>query len=190
MQPTDNPRIFKVGTYKDDALFQVFQQNAEQIKRNDKDYHGIVIHTADYKPRHDQHLAFAIDDWHRERGWDGIGYAFVVEQDGTVYATNRFKDSRQQAHCLGHGDFFHFNRDFLGICIAGKGTMETMTLKQKRSTAKLVYTLAKVFDIPKGYLFSHAVLQGNKHCPGFYVAKDLWVLHDSLNKGVAKRMGG
>ena len=26
-----------------------------------------------------------IDRWHKERGWDGIGYHYVIRKDGTVY---------------------------------------------------------------------------------------------------------
>lgn len=194
-ETTDNPRIFRIGDFRDDAIGAVFEEEALKLKRKGHKYYGVVIHTADFKPAPNQHLVFDIDLWHKQRktkkgkNWAGIGYAFIVEQDGTVYTTFRFVEhnkvtgQRSQAHCIGHWDWYNINRDFIGICISGEGTLEGMTEAQRRSTAKLIYRLAKVFHIEPGFLFSHAVLQGNKFCPGFYVAKDFWVLERSLTAG-------
>ncbi len=53
-----------------------------------------------------------IDRWHKARGWSGIGYHWVLLEDGT-FAKGR-SENRQGAHCKGH------NKDSIGICITGE----------------------------------------------------------------------
>ena len=52
-----------------------------------------------------------IDRWHRQRGFNGIGYHFVIYRDGSIHAGR----SKRQigAHCKGH------NTISLGICYIG-----------------------------------------------------------------------
>lgn len=52
-----------------------------------------------------------IDAWHRRRGFDCIGYHYVVHLDGTVEAGRA--PSVVGAHCLGH------NIGSLGVCYVG-----------------------------------------------------------------------
>lgn len=55
-----------------------------------------------------------IDRWHRKRGYEGIGYHYVVEDDGAVLKGRDL--ARQGAHCKGA------NRDSIGICVTGDNT--------------------------------------------------------------------
>lgn len=46
---------------------------------------SIIIHCAD-TPNGKEFHAADIDRWHKERGWQGIGYHWVITIDGTVEA--------------------------------------------------------------------------------------------------------
>lgn len=52
-----------------------------------------------------------IDRWHRERGWLGIGYHYVVRRDGTVEEGR--PENQVGAHVYGH------NKNSIGICMIG-----------------------------------------------------------------------
>ena len=52
-----------------------------------------------------------IDRWHRQRGFAGIGYHFVVYLDGTVHTGRPI--GLAGAHCKGH------NAHSIGICYVG-----------------------------------------------------------------------
>ena len=76
-----------------------------------------------------------IDRWHRQRGFNGIGYHFVIYRDGSIHAGR----SKRQigAHCKGH------NTISIGICyIGGLSTngkpKDTRTAAQKASLRALV----------------------------------------------------
>ena len=71
----------------------------------------IIIHCSATKAGRDFH-AKDIDKWHRERGFDEIGYNAVVDLDGTVEPGR--SESKPGAHCKGH------NSDSIGICYIGE----------------------------------------------------------------------
>lgn len=52
-----------------------------------------------------------IDGWHRERGWSGIGYHYVIKRDGEL-ETGRPLD-KVGAHAVGA------NGDSIGVCLMG-----------------------------------------------------------------------
>ena len=52
-----------------------------------------------------------VDSWHRQRGWSGIGYHYLVSLDGIV-ETGR-EEARVGAHCQ------HHNAHSIGICYVG-----------------------------------------------------------------------
>lgn len=70
----------------------------------------IIIHCSATKAGQNFH-AKDIDKWHRERGFDEIGYHKVIDLDGTV--ENGRSISKIGAHCKGH------NADSIGICYIG-----------------------------------------------------------------------
>ena len=66
-----------------------------------------------------------IDKWHKERGWDGCGYHYVITNgiDDYMVKYNKNHDGLVQegrpiekmgAHVKGH------NKDSIGICLIGK----------------------------------------------------------------------
>jgi transcriptional regulator with XRE-family HTH domain len=71
-------------------------------------WEGVAVHISDSN-------RMSIDecnDWHRARGWDGCGYNFVIQRDGTIDTARGFE--RVGAHVKG------WNTRLLGVCFVGK----------------------------------------------------------------------
>ena len=68
-----------------------------------------VIHCSD-SPQGRGDNAQTIHRWHKERGFDGIGYHYVILEDGTV--ENGRPEFWSGAHAKGHNDA-------IGICFIG-----------------------------------------------------------------------
>lgn len=103
----------------------------------------IIIHCTATPAGHDISAA-QVDSWHRARGWNGIGYHYLIRLDGTI-ETGRPLES-PGAHCRGH------NRNSVGIAYAG-GTLadgvtpaDTRTPAQRRAMHTLVGTLLRRFS--------------------------------------------
>ena len=62
-----------------------------------------------------------IDRWHRARGFDGIGYHYVVCRDGSVHKGRDV--AKSGAHCKGH------NAGSIGVCYVGGMTADGKTPK-------------------------------------------------------------
>lgn len=118
----------------------------------------IIIHCAD-TPNGKEFHNTDIDRWHKERGWTGIGYHWVICIDGTVEAGR--KPDVVGAHAEGH------NSKSLGICLIGK---DKFTPAQWDSLAYLVKGLTREFPtaVAKGH---YQVDKHGKTCPNFDVPK-------------------
>lgn len=112
--------------------------------------------------------AVIIDSWHRARGFDNIGYHFVI-LNGKIYSSKQelpFMDGRIEtgrsiekngAHCKGHNDS-------IGICLIGKSG--DFTENQVLALKNLLFDLSK--RIGKFELFQHSDFDDNKlFCAGF-----------------------
>lgn len=65
----------------------------------ERDYSKVVIHhTASEDVSRE-----TIDQWHKDRGWDGIGYHFVIRKDGTLEKGRDF--SKIGAHAKGRNNY-------------------------------------------------------------------------------------
>jgi len=106
---------------------------------------GIVVHHSDSPAwTHASH----IDRWHRERGWQCIGYNFVICTDGTI-EYGRDLD-RPGAHARGR------NATHIGICLIG---YDDFTDEQLASLRRLIISLAA--DHPIRIIERH-----HEQCPG------------------------
>ena len=104
-----------------------------------------------------------IDRWHRQRGFAGIGYHFVVYLDGTVH-TGRPID-RAGAHCKGH------NAHSIGIAYVGGlnaagHAADTRTEPQCLALLQLVQDLMEEHPITS--IHGHSEF-ANRACPCFDV---------------------
>jgi N-acetylmuramoyl-L-alanine amidase len=103
----------------------------------------IVVHTAAYNGRNcDRDM---IDQWHRERGWNGIGYHYTVIndkhdtfEDGTVQTGRDLTIAG--AHARG------INNRSIGICCIGHGDQEPFTDRQNESLIRLVSGLIDQYE--------------------------------------------
>lgn len=121
----------------------------------------IIIHCS-ATPQGRHVTAKDIDSWHRARGFNSIGYHYVVLLDGTVETGRPL--STVGAHCLGQ------NSCSIGICYIGgllkdcKTPADTRTPAQKQALRSLVAELKKRF--PGVTLHGHCEF-ANKACPCF-----------------------
>ena len=105
-----------------------------------------------------------IDSWHRQRGFDGIGYHYVIYLDGSIHKGRDI--NRPGAHCVGH------NAYSIGICyvggcaIDGKTPEDTRTAAQRSALVKLITELRRQY--PNATVHGHREY-ANKACPSFDV---------------------
>lgn len=111
----------------------------------------IIIHHAAAKKA----SASDIHRWHKQRGWSGAGYHFLVRKDGKIY---RLRPEKYiGAHASGS------NSDSLGICFEGDFEIEKMGDKQKKSGKELVAYLKRKYGISKVQRHKDV---GSTSCPG------------------------
>ena len=108
-----------------------------------------------------------IDGWHRQRGFRGIGYHYVVTLDGTVHAGRPLQEAG--AHCRGH------NKNSIGVCyIGGCDTRmrpkDTRTSVQRTALRQLVSELRARY--PTATVHGHREYAA-KACPCFDVGSEL-----------------
>ena len=109
-----------------------------------------------------------IDRWHKNRGWSGIGYHYVVKLDGTVELGRDVH--KIGAHVGGH------NRYSIGICYIGgldqnMKPKDTRTPSQKRAIKALLRELRKFY--PKTKIQGHRDFpKVAKACPCFDAKKE------------------
>lgn len=111
---------------------------------------------------HDSSAA-EIDAYHKSLGWDGIGYHFLVRQNGDIEA-GRFVD-RIGAHAYGH------NANSIGVAYSGGGSGVTRTDAQRRRLGELLSILS--LQYPRAEILGHRDLPGvKKDCPQFDVKSE------------------
>lgn len=107
-----------------------------------------------------------IDAWHRQRGFQCIGYHYVIYLDGSVHEGR--KEELIGAHCSGH------NSKSIGICYVGGldrngKPKDTRTEEQRKALVRLISTLRTRY--PKATVHGHNEF-ANKACPCFDVRKE------------------
>lgn len=107
-----------------------------------------------------------IDRWHRERGWNGIGYHYVIRRDGRLENGRSLKEAG--AHCKGH------NKDSIGICLVGgikdstkNEPVNDYTDKQWETLKSIVLELKAKY--PNARIVGHCDYEPKKTCPNFDV---------------------
>lgn len=108
-----------------------------------------------------------IDRWHRQKGWDCIGYHYVIYRDGSIHGGR--SEEKIGAHCVGH------NRNSIGVCYIGglatdgKTPKDTRTPAQKTALVKLLRILKQRY--PKATIHGHRDF-AKKACPSFDATKE------------------
>ena len=113
----------------------------------------IFLHCSD-SPHGLKTTAATIHAWHRENGWDGIGYHHVILEDGTVENGRPYWWTG--AHAKNH------NLNSIGVCLIGEGVY---TREQKLALIHLLKELTELY--PKADILEHRVVDPTKGCPLF-----------------------
>ena len=121
----------------------------------------LIVHCSAVRPGQ-RSSAEDIDQWHKDRGWKGIGYHFVVRRDGTIEKGRPVEEVG--AHCYPH------NRHSIGICYEGgldeQGVADdTRTPEQKRVLRELLEELHQRY--PEAVIVGHRDLTHDRDCPCF-----------------------
>lgn len=125
-------------------------------RRTQTDY--IALHHADAVTCSAQQ----IDQWHKEKGWSGIGYHYFVRKDGDVYRGR--PEWSVGAHVQG------MNYCSIGICAEGNYDKETtMPITQKDAIVKLMKDI--LVRYPQAKIVGHRDI-GSSDCPGKYYPLD------------------
>lgn len=131
------------------------------MKANDVKY--LVVHCSDSPNEpHDGRLDTAEDIhlWHKQRGWSGIGYHFVIREDAVL---ERGRPTYWKgAHVSGH------NHESLGIMLFGIDKFSDGQLDLLR---ELLEELSPKF--PNAEIVGHYELDPRKTCPNFNV-REWW----------------
>lgn len=125
---------------------------------------GIILHCSATKVGLD-YDAKTIDRWHRQRGWSGIGYHYVIKLDGTVEVGRSI--DQNGAHCEGK------NSGTIGICYIGGydsngKPSDTRTPEQKEALKLLVLQLMILNVLKPCNIHCHNEYS-NKACPCFKI---------------------
>lgn len=120
----------------------------------------IIVHCADTPEGRDVR-AEEIRRWHKAKGWDDIGYHYVIDLDGTIEAGRDIEIAG--AHTQGQ------NATSIGICYVGgcdekMQPKDTRTDAQKESLKLLIKFLKSKYKDAK--VFGHRDF-AKKACPCF-----------------------
>ncbi len=108
-----------------------------------------------------------IDKWHKERGWDGVGYhwtilngcrekgKYIKADDGVIEPGRPIEV--QGAHCKGQ------NSDSIGICLIGKHHFSPEQLYT--SLPFIVRQLMREYGLVVGDVYCHHEFNPGKTCP-------------------------
>lgn len=124
----------------------------------------IVHHTA--SPAESTTLE-KVDRWHRDRGFDSIGYHYLIEWDGWVASVRHGRpDHMRGAHCLNG-----WNRKSLGVCVVGSWEdtpWDEMPDELRWVLVDLVVSLLRINELDVDCVLGHREAHpGHTVCPGF-----------------------
>jgi hypothetical protein len=124
----------------------------------------IIIHHSDS----DYGSAAIIDRWHRDRGFDELGYHFVIGNgtnsgDGQIEVGPRWVKQKWGAHDNALDN--RYNISGIGICLVGDFNKTHPTTAQRRSLIRLIVYLMRTYRIPISHVMGHGETKDTQ-CPG------------------------
>lgn len=125
-----------------------------------RDIKEIIIHCS-ATPEDRNYTVEEIDRWHKNRGWKGIGYHYVIYLDGSIHKGRDIE--KVGAHCTNH------NKNSIGVCYIGgcdkdMKPKDTRTQEQKDALIEILTRLKKRY--PDANIYGHRDF-ANKACPSF-----------------------
>jgi len=142
----------------------VVVQNPWKPNAPPREWHYIVLHhtatsSGSVENIHEAHLA---------RGWDGVGYHFVIGNgngmdDGEIQPTFRWREQMHGAHAKSPGN--EYNEHGIGICLVGNFEETEPSAAQMASVKRLVATLKAEYQLSDGQVVAHRDVKATA-CPG------------------------
>jgi len=129
----------------------------------------IVIHCSDS----DFGDAKLIDEWHRKRGFNGIGYHYVI-LNGVLKASDEINTEKDGLVELGRpleevgAHVKGYNYNSIGICLIGKNSFTEKQFKSLINILKVLRENFKTINIRR--IKGHREFNSKKTCPNFNVA--------------------
>ena len=132
-------------------------------------WRGIIVHhtATEHGP------ASFIDKICRKKGYDGLGYNFVINNgrgkaDGQVEVGYRWREQTHGAHCRPVGcEDNYWNEHTIGIALIGNFEIAQPSWAQYRSLARLVRFLRERYGIDSVRVIGHRDVPGAvTKCPG------------------------
>ena len=123
----------------------------------------IVIHCTQTPADMDVDVA-KVTEWHTQRGFDTIGYHYLIKRDGTLQ-TGR-DESLVGAHAVA------VNGTSIGVALAGGGTADmgwenNFEPIQFETLKSIIIKLKDKYNIQK--IIGHSEVESTKQCPSFDV---------------------
>lgn len=155
----------------------------QYLPKNNLPFEWLVLHHSggtDADPQADSshHTAEMIEQWHLAKGWDGFGYNYAIELNGTIWAGR--PEHRTTAAVLNH------NSDTLNILIIGnfdrkEGLPNRLPTKEQEESFKWLYRdiLTRHKQLTSDKVKPHRKFQV-KSCYG-------WNLSDTYGQELAKK---
>ncbi|WNH52453.1 N-acetylmuramoyl-L-alanine amidase [Stenotrophomonas oahuensis] len=134
----------------------------------------LVVHCAATRPSMDIGVK-EIRQWHLQRGFNDVGYHYVIRRDGTLEKGR--KDSVVGAHAQG------YNAKSLGICLVGGVSERDVNKPEANFTPQqyheLKFLLKRLRETyPNARIVGHRELNSGKACPSFDVQE--WLIHNPI----------
>jgi hypothetical protein len=119
--------------------------------------------------------AAAFDKMHRAKGWDELGYDFVIGNgtdtgNGQIEVGSRWTKQKIGAHAKTSDN--RFNEYGVGICLVGNFDVERPTPEQLKSLDKLIAYLMVTYHITPENILRHKDTK-QTDCPGTYLNIEL-----------------
>jgi LysM repeat protein len=130
-----------------------------------KKWKYIIIHHS----ATDEGSSLSFDRAHLMRGWDGVGYHFVIDngskgkRDGQIEVSPRWLKQDNGSHCKAG----NMNTKAIGICLVGDFSKDAPTPKQIDALVYLINRLKKYYGISISRIMGHGQVPGARtECPG------------------------
>lgn len=116
--------------------------------------------------------AARFDKMHKGKGWDELGYHFVIGNgtdtgDGHIEVGPRWLKQKHGAHAKTPNN--EYNERGIGICLVGNFDVDRPTPAQTQAANRLVAHLIKTYGISGSNIVGHGDTGRATDCPGRYM---------------------
>lgn len=157
------------GVVGDDTWAKILGSNNEvlpTLKTSKRKIKEIIVHCSATREGRD----YTVEDirkWHKQRGFNDIGYHYVIYRDGSIHEGRDI--NLVGAHCTNH-NAYSIGICYIGGCkVDGLSPKDTRTQEQKDALLKLLRELKKKY--PYATIHGHYEY-ANKSCPNFLVSEE------------------